>query len=34
VVKQELAVASFSKVYSLDDVESALNDLSEGASDA
>ncbi|WP_250519804.1 AAA family ATPase [Caballeronia sp. NCTM1] len=34
VVKQELAVASFSKVYSLDDVESALNDLSEGANDA
>jgi ATP-dependent Lon protease len=34
VVKQELAVASFSKVYSLDDVETALNDLSEGASDA
>ncbi|BBU28653.1 ATPase [Burkholderia sp. THE68] len=34
VVKQELAVASFSKVYSLDDVEAALNDLTEGASDA
>jgi ATP-dependent Lon protease len=34
VVKQELAVASFSKVYSLDAVETALNDLSEGASDA
>ncbi|AQG99842.1 AAA family ATPase [Burkholderia sp. KK1] len=34
VIKQELAVASFSKVYSLDDVETALNDLSEGASDA
>ncbi|SAK95245.1 ATPase [Caballeronia hypogeia] len=34
VVKQELAVASFSKVYSLDDVETALNDLSEGASEA
>jgi ATP-dependent Lon protease len=34
VVKQELAVASFSKVYSLDDVETALNDLSENASDA
>ena len=34
VVKQELAVASFSKVYSLDDVETALNDLPDGASDA
>jgi ATP-dependent Lon protease len=34
VVRQELAVASFSKVYSLDDVETALNDLSENASDA
>ncbi|SAK41742.1 ATPase central domain-containing protein [Caballeronia arationis] len=34
VVKQELAVASFSKVYSLDDVETALNDLSDGASEA
>ncbi|MDR5777841.1 AAA family ATPase [Caballeronia sp. LZ065] len=34
VVKQELAVASFSKVYSLDDVETALNELSEGASEA
>jgi ATP-dependent Lon protease len=34
VVKQELAVASFSKVYDLDQVESALNELSEGASDA
>jgi ATP-dependent Lon protease len=34
VVKQELAVASFSKVYSLDDVETALNDLSDGANEA
>jgi ATP-dependent Lon protease len=34
VVKQELAVASFSKVYSLDDVDTALNNLSDGASDA
>ncbi len=34
VVRQELAVASFSKVYSLDDVETALNDLSDGASEA
>jgi ATP-dependent Lon protease len=34
VVKQELAVASFSKVFSLDDVETALNDLSDGASEA
>ncbi|KND59566.1 ATP-dependent protease domain protein [Candidatus Burkholderia verschuerenii] len=34
VVKQELAVASFSKVYSLDDVDTALNNLSDGASNA
>ena len=34
VVKQELAVASFSKVYDLDDVETALNELSEGGSEA
>ena len=34
VVKQELAVASFSKVYDLDEVETALNDLGEGASEA
>src|ERR1700692_4886538 len=34
VVKQELAVASFSKVYDLDEVETALNGLSEGGSEA
>src|ERR1700679_800417 len=34
VIKQDLAVASFSKVYDLDEVEAALNDLSEGASEA
>src|SRR6202051_750241 len=34
VVKQELAVASFSKVYELDEVETALNGLSEGGSEA
>jgi ATP-dependent Lon protease len=34
VVKQEIAVASFSKVYDLEEVETALNDLPEGASDA
>ena len=34
MVKQELAVASFSKVYDLDRVETALNDLGEGANDA
>ena len=34
VVKQEIAVASFSKVYDLDRVETALNELSEGANDA
>ena len=34
VVKQEIAVASFSKVYDLDRVETALNELSEGASEA
>ncbi|HEX7685143.1 MAG TPA: AAA family ATPase [Trinickia sp.] len=34
VVKQEIAVASFSKVYDLDRVEVALNELGEGASDA
>ena len=34
VVKQELAVASFSKVYDLDEVETALNDLAEGGSEA
>ncbi len=34
VVKQELAVASFSKVYDLDEVETALNELSEGGSEA
>ncbi|CAB3770884.1 AAA family ATPase [Paraburkholderia solisilvae] len=34
MVKQEIAVASFSKVYDLDQVETALNDLSEGANDA
>ena len=31
MVKQELAVASFSRVYDLDRVETALNDLNEGA---
>ena len=34
MVKQELAVASFSRVYDLDRVETALNDLNEGASEA
>src|ERR1700760_1235134 len=34
MVKQEIAVASFSKVYDMDRVETALNDLSEGANDA
>jgi ATP-dependent Lon protease len=34
MVRQEIAVASFSKVYDLDQVETALNDLSEGANDA
>ena len=34
MVKQEIAVASFSKVYDLDRVETALNDLGEGANDA
>ncbi len=36
VVKQELAVTSFSKVYDLDEVETALNEneLSEGGSEA
>jgi len=34
VVKQEIAVASFSKVYDLDRVETALNELSEGANEA
>ena len=34
MVKQEIAVASFSKVYDLDEVETALNDLGEGASEA
>jgi len=34
MVKQEIAVASFSKVYDLDRVETALNDLGEGASEA
>ncbi|WP_087751709.1 AAA family ATPase [Paraburkholderia caledonica] len=34
MVKQEIAVASFSQVYDLDQVEIALNDLGEGANDA
>jgi energy-coupling factor transporter ATP-binding protein EcfA2 len=34
MVKQELAVASFSTVYDLEQVETALNDLNESASDA
>jgi len=34
MVKQEIAVASFSKVYDLDRVETALSDLGEGASEA
>jgi len=34
VVKQEIAVASFSKVYDLERVETALNDLGESANEA
>ncbi|MGH8777482.1 AAA family ATPase [Paraburkholderia sp.] len=34
MVKQEIAVASFSKVYELDRVENALNELGDGANDA
>src|ERR1700747_84273 len=34
MVKQEIAVASFSRVYDLDQVETALNELSEGANEA
>jgi ATP-dependent Lon protease len=34
MVKQEIAVASFSKVYDLDRVETALNDLGDGANEA
>jgi ATP-dependent Lon protease len=34
VIKQELSVASFSKVYDLDRVETALNDLQDGASES
>ena len=34
MVKQEIAVASFSRVYDLDQVETALNGLGEGASEA
>src|ERR1700684_2225669 len=34
MVKQEIAVASFSRVYDLDQVETALNDLGEGANEA
>ncbi|MEM5338962.1 AAA family ATPase [Paraburkholderia azotifigens] len=34
MVKQEIAVASFSKVYDLEQVETALNELGDGASDA
>jgi ATP-dependent Lon protease len=34
MVKQEIAVASFSKVYDLEQVETALNDLGDGANEA
>src|SRR6201994_1697359 len=34
MVKQEIAVASFSRVYDLDQVETALNDLGDGANEA
>jgi ATP-dependent Lon protease len=34
MVKQEIAVASFSKVYDLDRVETALNDLGDSANEA
>jgi ATP-dependent Lon protease len=34
MVKQELAVASFSKVYDLDQIETALSELTESANDA
>lgn len=34
MVKQELAVASFSTVYDLEQVETALSDLNDGASEA
>ncbi|ACR30400.1 AAA family ATPase [Burkholderia glumae] len=34
MVRQELAVASFSRVYDLERVETALGDLNEGASEA
>jgi ATP-dependent Lon protease len=34
MVKQEIAVASFSKVYDLEQVETALNDLNDGANEA
>ncbi|MDE1181462.1 AAA family ATPase [Paraburkholderia sp.] len=34
MVRQEIAVASFSKVYDLDQVEGALNELGEGANEA
>src|SRR6266702_6434518 len=34
MVKQEIAVASFSRVYDLEQVETALNDLGEGANEA
>jgi ATP-dependent Lon protease len=34
MVRQELAVASFSKVYDLEQVETALNELGDGANDA
>jgi ATP-dependent Lon protease len=34
VVKQEIAVASFSKVYDLERVETALNDLGDSANEA
>src|ERR1700754_137677 len=34
MVKQEIAVASFSKLYDLDQVEAALNDLNDSANEA
>ncbi|MFM0285183.1 AAA family ATPase [Paraburkholderia megapolitana] len=34
MIKQEIAVASFSKVYDLDRIETALNELGDGANDA
>src|ERR1700754_296408 len=34
MIKQQIAVASFSKVYELEQVETALNDLGDGANEA